>query len=363
MGGGIGGLTATIALRQRGFEVQVVERDPSWSVYGVGIIQQANVVRAMSELGLLTSYVNAGFGFNHVDLYRWDGGHIGRLNTPKLVPGYPANLGITRPALHKVLGERASASGGAIRLGDTVSELEQTANGVHVRFSGGSEDTYDLVIGADGTYSSIRTLIFPGVAKPVFTGQSVWRYNLPRPAELDGIRSYHGPVGVGLVPLAPDLMYIFATTAEPGNPKFPVAGLALRMQERLAGAPPDISVWTPRITDDRAVVYRPLDSLFLSGPWHRGRVVLLGDAAHTTTPHLGQGAGLAVEDSLVLADELVRAKEPEQAFEAYRQRRFERCQFIVEKSLTICHSQQGTGRGVDQAEITRQMLELTAQPI
>jgi 2-polyprenyl-6-methoxyphenol hydroxylase-like FAD-dependent oxidoreductase len=92
-------------------------------------------------------------------------------------------------------------------------------------------------------------------------------------------------------------------------------------------------------------------------------VVLLGDAVHCTTPHLGQGAGLAIEDSLVLADELAKASEPQQAFEAYRQRRFERCRYIVETSVAICNSQLGRRPPVDQAQLTREMLEVTGQPI
>jgi len=218
VGGGIGGLTATIALRQRGFEVDVVERDPTWSVYGVGIIQQPNVIRAMAQLGILPAYVNAGFGFDHVDIFSWDGVHRARLNSPKLVEGCRANLGISRPALHKVLGERAIAAGGTVRLGESVARLDQSGDGVDVQLSGGLEARYDLVIGADGTYSTTRQLIFPETPAPEFTGQAVWRYNFERPAEVDGLRAYQGPIGVGLVPLAANLMYMFATTPEPGNP-------------------------------------------------------------------------------------------------------------------------------------------------
>jgi 2-polyprenyl-6-methoxyphenol hydroxylase-like FAD-dependent oxidoreductase len=363
VGGGIGGLTATIALRQRGFQVDIVERDPAWSVYGVGIIQQPNVVRAMSQLGILSAYIDAGFGFDHVDVFSWDGVHRARLSSPTLVQGSPANLGISRRALHTVLGERAKAAGGSIRLGESVAHLEQTRSSVHVRLTGGFEADYDLVIGADGTHSKTRQQIFPDIQAPEFTGQGVWRYNFERPADIDGLRAYQGPVGVGLVPLAANLMYMFVTTAEPGNPRFSKSGIAQRMRERLIGAPAAIAALAARIADDEAVVYRPLEWILVQGPWHHGRVVLLGDAVHTTTPHLGQGAGLAIEDSLVLAEELSKASEPERAFEAYRTRRFERCRYIVETSLAICHSQLGKGAPINQAQVTREMLELTAQPI
>ncbi|MGH7105907.1 MAG: FAD-dependent monooxygenase, partial [Acetobacteraceae bacterium] len=97
--------------------------------------------------------------------------------------------------------------------------------------------------------------------------------------------------------------------------------------------------------------------------WHKSRIVLLGDAVHATTPHLGQGAGMAIEDGLVLAEELARADHPAEAFNAYRQRRFERCKYIVEKSKAIGDGQLGKGPPVDQARATREMFEVMSAPI
>jgi 2-polyprenyl-6-methoxyphenol hydroxylase-like FAD-dependent oxidoreductase len=111
------------------------------------------------------------------------------------------------------------------------------------------------------------------------------------------------------------------------------------------------------------VVYRPLEVLLVEGAWHRGRVVLLGDAVHATTPHLGQGAGMAIEDSLVLADELARHEDVEAALNAYRARRFERCAYIVRASLAICMGQLGKGPPVENAKATAEMFSVTNQPI
>jgi 2-polyprenyl-6-methoxyphenol hydroxylase-like FAD-dependent oxidoreductase len=111
------------------------------------------------------------------------------------------------------------------------------------------------------------------------------------------------------------------------------------------------------------VVYKPLEWQFIEGEWHKGRVVLLGDAVHATTPHLGQGAGMAIEDGLVLADELANADAIEPAFVAYRNRRFERCRYIVESSRAICFGQIGKGPLVDNAAATRDMFIKCAEPI
>jgi 2-polyprenyl-6-methoxyphenol hydroxylase-like FAD-dependent oxidoreductase len=363
VGGGIGGLTATIALRRAGFDVDVVERDPNWSVYGVGIIQQPNVIRAMSDLGVLSAYTSVGFGFDFVSVFSWDGVQRAKIQSPRLVEGIPSNMGITRTALHKVLGDQAIAAGGKVSLGETVANLKQTKQGVEVALSGGKTATYDLVVGADGAHSSIRQLIFPDAPAPEYTGQAVWRYNLQRTPDVEGIHAYNGPIGVGLVPLSDDLMYMFVTTPEPGNPRYPVEGIAAAMRGKLRGAPPALAALAEKITDDAGVVYRPLEWSLMRGPWHSGRVVLLGDAVHTPTPHLGQGAGLAIEDSLVLADELSKANDPEAAFEAYRARRFERCRYIVETSVAICDGQLGKGPVLDQGKLTGEMLAITCRPI
>lgn len=363
IGGGIGGLTAAIALRAKGFAVTVIEKDPAWSVYGVGITQQSNVIRAMHQLGVLDDYLAAGFGFDAVEVFAPDGTLVARVPMPRLVEGRPASMGVTRPALHKVLGERTLAAGAEVRLGLHPVAISDDGAGVTVQLSDGSSARFDLLIGADGLNSWVRGAILPDAPLPEFTGQGVWRYNLPRAEGLDALQSFNGRRGVGLAPMTEQLMYMFVTSPEPGNPRFPVEGLAARMRERIADAAPQIRALAPLITDDAGVVYRPLETVNLTGPWHLGRVVLLGDAAHATTPHLGQGAGMAIEDSLVLAEELAAQADIAAAFAAYHARRQPRCSYIVENSLAICRGQLGTGPLVDQSQKTREMFEVVSQPL
>lgn len=363
IGGGIGGLTSAIALRNHGHKVTVIERDPTWSVYGVGIIQQSNVLRAARDLGILEGYLAAGVGFDAVEIFAPSGQKVARVPGHPVAEGLPANLGIGRPALHKLLGDAAKAAGAQIRLGVIADRLNDTGSAVEVSFSDGTAGRFDVVVGADGVYSSTRAAILPDAEKPEFTGQAVWRYNFPRPDGLDALQVYNGPTGVGLVPISRELMYMYVTTPEPDNPRYERAGLAAVMRAKLAGTSPAIRELASQITDDDGVVYRPLEGMLLRGPWHKGRIVLLGDAVHATTPHLGQGAGMAIEDSLVLADELSKAPGVEEGFTAYRARRFERCRYIVEKSLEICHGQIGKGPPVDNAIATREMFAVVSQPI
>lgn len=365
VGGGIGGLCAAIALRRKGIAVDLVELKTEWTVYGVGIIQQSNVVREMHRLGLLEAYLDAAYAFEDVAIYTTEGQQLARIPGQRLAgPQYPANVGISRRALHKVLSETAIELGTQVRLGTSVESFQQDASGVDVLFSDSSQGRYGLVVGADGLFSKVRGLLFGDQYQPRFTGQSVWRYNFPRAAGIDHLANYQGPSGnAGLVPLADDLMYLFTTSHEPGNPWMEPATLAQDLRQRLAGFGGLIGELRKLIDDSAEVVYKPLEAVFVDEPWYRGRVLLIGDAAHATTPHLGQGAGMAIEDAVVLAEELTTDASLAVQLQRFMGRRFERCKFISEMSLLAGEKEVQRDPSFDRIGLVKQMLEVTAQLI
>lgn len=365
VGGGIGGLCAAIALRRKGIAVDLIEIKSEWTVYGVGIIQQSNVVREMAHLGLLDAYLDAAYSFEDVGIYDTEGNALVRIPGQRLAgPDYPANVGISRRALHKVLSETAVELGTQVRLGLSLEQFEQHAAGVDVLFTDGGRGHYDLVVGADGLYSKVRELLFGDRYQPRFTGQSVWRYNFRRLPQIDHLANYQGPAGnAGLVPLADDLMYMFTTSHEPGNPWMATDQLAEQMRQRLQGMGGLIAELRDQITDSSQVVYKPLEAVFVTEPWYRGRVLLIGDAAHATTPHLGQGAGMAIEDAVVLSEELSTGGDLAQQLQRFMDRRFERCKFIGEKSLLAGEKEMQRDASFDRIGLVKQMLEVTAQPI
>lgn len=365
IGGGIGGLTAGIALRQKGIKVDIIERSKDWSVYGVGIIQQMNVVRAMGELGILDDYLSKSFGFDSTTLFVGPGGvQDAKFETPRLAgPDYPSNAGIRRPDLQAVLAEGVKKEGAQVRLGTTVTDMNDDGEGVDVTFSDGTSGRYDIVVGADGVFSQTRQTIMPDAPAPSYTGQWVWRYNLPRPADLDGIHIFAGPLNAGYVPMTEDLMYMFVVTQEPDTNPIPVEGSAAALRERASKmAPPQIAAKIDQITDDAGVVARPMETILLEGDWHKGRVVLLGDAVHASTPHLAQGAGMAIEDAMVLAEELTKAA-PEEAFVAYRARRMPRASHVAKNSIRIGEMQMGKIPPFDVGALTGQTIGLLCEPI
>jgi 2-polyprenyl-6-methoxyphenol hydroxylase-like FAD-dependent oxidoreductase len=366
VGGGIGGLCLSVALRDRGISVEIVEIKREWTVYGVGIIQQSNVVRAMAQLGLVDRYLAAAFPFENVGIYNpFNGQRVALIPGKRLAgPEYPANLGISRPALHDVLTRAARDCGTQVRLGVTVDRLEQSMDAVEVTFTDGTTAKYDLVVGADGIYSRIRAMLFGGQHQPRFTGQSVWRHNFPRHPSIDHLAAFNGPNGAaGLVPLSPNLMYMYLTSSEPGNPRMPADQLHTLMRERLASFGGLVGELRETITDPACVVYKPMEVIFMPDPWFKGRVLLIGDAAHSTTPHLGQGAGMAIEDAVVLGEELTGPGDLDDQLKRFMKRRFSRCEYIVRASESAGELQLRGAKPGAEVAIVAEMLEVTAQPI
>jgi 2-polyprenyl-6-methoxyphenol hydroxylase-like FAD-dependent oxidoreductase len=365
VGGGIGGLCAAIALRREGVPVDLVEIKSDWTVYGVGIIQQSNVVREMARLGVLDRYLDAAYSFEDVGIYDLQGNPLARIPGQRLAgEQYPANVGISRLALHKVLSDAAVELGAHVRLGLSVESFEQEAEGVDVIFTDGTRSRYALMVGADGVYSKIRTLLFGDKYTPRFTGQAVWRYNFKRDPSIDHLASFMGPGGnAGLVPLSETLMYMFSTSHEPDNPWFEASQLAELMRDRISNVGGLIGELREQITDSSQVVYKPMEVVFVNEPWFKGRVLLIGDAAHATTPHLGQGAGMAIEDALVLSLELAREGSIETKLQRFMDRRFDRCKFISEKSVLAGDREMANDQSFDRIGLTKQMLKLTAEPI
>jgi 2-polyprenyl-6-methoxyphenol hydroxylase-like FAD-dependent oxidoreductase len=275
--------------------------------------------------------------------------------------------GITRPLLHEILTTAVRDSGAEITLGHTVRRLDQDADGVDVVLTDDRAGRYDLVVGADGINSVIREMLFGPEPQPSFTGQVCWRYNVPRPADLDRLQMYMGPEGkAGVVPMTKELMYVLLIEEPPaGQPvRLEQEGLAATMRERLAPFGALIGeVRDSYITDDASVVYRPVDRVFLEEPWFTGRALVLGDAAHATSPHVGQGAAMALEDAVVLGEELAEAPTLDAALSRWYERRQPRARYVYDVSREIQELELNHDRSPRAGELTAQSMIRTAEPV
>jgi 2-polyprenyl-6-methoxyphenol hydroxylase-like FAD-dependent oxidoreductase len=367
VGGGIGGLCTTIALRRAGIEVDLVEKNPAWDVYGVGIIQPGNALRALNELGLAKEAVEQGHPIVGDRTWLADGQtELADNDWPPLIGGMPPGNGITRPRLHTILQNHTLDSGADVRTGVTFTTLADNGDGVKVEFTDGETREYDLVVGADGLYSQVRATAFPDAPKAKYTGQVCWRYNLPRIEGLDKIWVYIGATGTaGFVPLAKDLMYMLTIEKPPqGEPlKLPTEGIAAVYRERLQQFGGQVAEHRELVVDDQSVVYRPVENVLVPPPWHRGRVVLIGDAAHATSPHCGQGAAQAIEDGIVLAEVLTGEHSLDEALATYMARRFDRCKMIVEGSEMIGRWELDHSLPVNPTELRTEVTMAAMAPI
>ena len=202
VGGGIGGLSIAIGLGRIGIRADVVEIKKTWAIYGVGIIQPGNAIRAYKALGVADLCLERGFVYKRQRHYDADGNMIGERTMPAIAGlDVVGHCGIPRPVLHDILVSSARANGAAIRTGVTVAALHDSHDGVEVDFTDGSAGRYDLVIGADGTYSKIREMVFGDVYRPRFSGQGCWRFTTEKPPEMDWSCAFHGPNKAGLIPL------------------------------------------------------------------------------------------------------------------------------------------------------------------
>jgi len=344
IGGGVGGMSAAISLRQAGAAVDLIDIDPHWRALGAGMTITGPTLRAFDRLGVLDGVRRKGYLSDRTRFFSADGTFQREILAPSLEENLPQAGGILRPDLHAIFSARVTEMGAHVRLGVTVAELEQEPDGVSVRFSNGETGRYDGVVGADGFHSATRALIRPDAPRARFTGQGCWRLLADRPAHVTCPEIYFGrDFKVGINPCSPDKMYLFANVRMPGNPFISEEELIPRMIDLLEPIGGNIRLVRDGIGPHSSVVYRPLEALLVPLPWHAGRVGLIGDAVHATTPHLASGAGLSVEDGLLVGQMLGDADDIEQAWKAFGERRWHRSRVVVENSVLIGDLEQQGG--------------------
>lgn len=338
VGGGIAGQTLGSALAKRGIEAEIVEIKPSWDVIGAGMYVHGNALRALDEIGLVEEIMQRGYRCE--DDTTIIAGIDGRAKaSPKLqrIAGkdIPALVPIKRQALHEILNQSLIRSGVPLRMGVTVDQIvdDPREHRVEVTFTDGSGGTYDLVVGADGIRSRVRALVF-GAIEPRYSGFANWRVLLPRPNDLTRVTWMYGNgTSIGIIPLSQDELYVAGVTKEPEDRRYPFEELPRLMREKFANYGGAIPKLLDQVRNPGQVVYTKIEEVLQPAPWYRGRVVILGDAAHASTPFWAQGAAMAVEDAVVLAAELAKDAGIDAVLATWMERRHDRCIFVQQGSL------------------------------
>ncbi|MFT4249679.1 MAG: FAD-dependent oxidoreductase [Pseudomonas sp.] len=366
IGGGVAGISCAIQLRKQGLDVHLIDIDRNWRAYGAGLTITGPTLRALRTVGVLDEVVAQGATWSGAKMHDQHGTLLTEMPIPPLDDGLPATGGILRPVLHKILADKTLAAGIEVSLGVSLADLSQDQDGVLAWLSDGRQERYDLVVGADGLYSQTRQRLFPDAPGPTFTGQVIFRLLAKRPEGFDRTHFFMGEeIKLGFNPVSPTHMYMYLLYADPENPWLTVEQQRERLYQKMAG----FGSFVPQIRETvlgenaESVNYKPLEVQLLPPPWHRGRVVLIGDAAHATTPHLASGAGMAIEDGIVLAEELGKGGTLDEALQRFTDRRFDRCRHVIENSVKLGQLEMSHGSPLEQGRLMSEALQVLRSPI
>jgi 2-polyprenyl-6-methoxyphenol hydroxylase-like FAD-dependent oxidoreductase len=279
-------------------------------------------------------------------------------------PEWPAQIGISRADFHRILIDAAVAVGVKVHCGNTTRSIEQGQDRTCVEFTDGRSGDYDLVVAADGIYSKTRAQLFAEVTGPQQTGLAIWRALAPRPKGITTTQlHFGGPQGlVGICPINKAHCYVYCMhEARPGERRDP-STLHEQLREKIEGYGGLIPDLAAQINDPLHVSYRPIEWMLIPAPWHRGRVVLIGDAAHANPPNVAQGAAMGIEDAVVLAEEISAPGLLKDAMSRFMARRWDRVKLVVEVSCSVAKNQVEHTPGFDAAAEIRRASTALAKP-
>lgn len=338
IGGGIGGLTTAVALQQRGIEAHVYEAAPAIEPLGAGILIAPNALSVFERLGFADDIKHIGFPLYNGVVTDMKGRTLQQFDVREFTQEALPIVPIHRAKLQDCLIRQMKPE--TLHLGKRTVSLSQSESGVTASFEDGSEATGDVLIGADGIRSRVRTSLF-GEVQYRYSGQTCWRgvVNVSLPenrvtAEMWGIER---GVRFGYTQIDAESVYFFATAcAEAGGQDTP-GMVKSHLLELYREFPPVVRQCIQALNDDaeHPLIRSDIWDFAPIPTWHKGRVVLLGDAAHATTPNLGQGGCQAIEDAFVIADALAEQSSIEVAFEEYERIRMPKARFVVQTSYRI----------------------------
>jgi 2-polyprenyl-6-methoxyphenol hydroxylase-like FAD-dependent oxidoreductase len=356
VGGGITGSVLSLALASRGVRVDLVEIRPVWHGVGHGITVQGNALAALAKVDVLDEILKRGVPFDQLRMRQADGSLIAEVPTPRTGgPGLPATLGALRSDLQAVLCERVYAAGVNVRLGLTVRALAQDARQAYAEFSDGTAGRYDLVVGADGIRSAVRALL--GITTvPQPTGMSIWRVVADRPAEMDCAEVYYGGprYKAGYSPISAGQCYAYILDTDGTLRDFGDQPAWELMYKRSAGYGGTWGTIRETIGPDSDVSHTRIEWLLVDDPWYRGRIIVIGDAAHACPPLIAQGAAMCAEDAVVLAEIVTGDRPLEVALPAFMSRRMPRVEVVVRNSMRLVRWEMGLESHTDE-DVARTM--------
>lgn len=335
IGAGIGGLTLAIALKQKGIPFEIFEGSDEFKVVGAGIWLGSNAMQVLQKLNLSPSIQKGSTRFEKIYIQSYTGKILQEIDGAFLQSRFGFGThGIHRAALQRILTDYLDEP---IHLGHRLQSITQDDKKVHLKFDNGQQSDFDLVIGADGIRSVVRETCVQK-ASYRYSGQACWRaiasLTLPPADQNNGVEIWGKPGGLraSYSQISNEKVYFWAT-------KKTQPDLAIQPEKSLVSLKNDLKSFTGPIQQvinnikPENLIYSDLYDFKPIKDWSRGRVVLIGDAAHAMTPNLGQGASQAIEDAYILANELSKhLNDYPTAFSSYQARRRPKAIKVVDTS-------------------------------
>lgn len=336
VGGGIGGLTTAIALQRYGYQVTVYENAPGIKPLGAGLALAANAVKAFNEIGIGREVLQAGKVLKALRIKSPDGKILSETDSEKISAKLKIvnNFTIHRADLHAVL--LSQLAPGTVLLNKGCVDFVQRKSNVTLQFHDGSSSDADYVIACDGVHSVIRKKLLP-LSYPRYSGYTCWRGvtdHIPPGVDMDETSETWGRGHrFGIAPLSNNRIYWFACmNARQNDP-----AMKARRIDDLVGDFRDFHFPVPHLLRNTAqenLIWSDIIDLRPIRQFAFGNILLMGDAAHATTPNMGQGACMAIEDAAVLAN-CLQKNLAEAAFISFEQKRIQRTTAIVKQSWRI----------------------------
>ncbi len=334
VGGGIGGLSLARELAIRGLPVTVLEKAPQLNPVGAGIIMNPNAMGVLERNGLADALRPNAWPYLRRDTCDRDGRLLATRDYRPLYDSgkLPRGALVHRAHLLDVLFNGVPRQ--AVRFGVSLKSIDLGAEGVKVDTEAQGSFEADLLVGADGIHSQVRRRAFGEVA-PLYMGYRSHRMVVDNVA---GIRDFTEFLGrgqrIGLVPVSEKRLYVWTTFNSPRD-RPPLLDSAEGFRGMFAQFSDErVRRALSQIRSPDEIITTEVEELRLAR-WVQGRAVLLGDSVHAMTPNIGQGAGMAMEDAAVLADELATAPRLEQALENYVKRRRPRVDAVMRISRQV----------------------------
>lgn len=332
IGGGIAGLTTALALNKLGFQFEVYERAKQLNEVGAGIWMQPNALKVLDWLGLGVIVRENGTLLDQVDITNSQLVPFKKTGQ-QVVQDEKGNkiVAIHRSTLQRILFEALPNE--SVKLGHEFNSLDY--NGNHVKISIGDKKTVtDLLIGADGINSKVRDNIFVNTSKR-FSGQTCWRgiseIGLPGEFQNSGIESWGKKIRFGFSQISENQVYWFAVVKAKQNGTDNTDKIKSELHQLFRSFHPIVLKIIDQ-TKAEKIIRSDISDLKRLDKWHKGKVVLVGDAAHATTPNMGQGAGQGIEDAYYLANILAGKNQIEQSLDLFESARREKVDYVVNNS-------------------------------